>query len=332
VSFIRSRRIGLTLTIAAAVLAMPAAASPAAAATAPGLFVVTDYNGNYVRGSGVTGVLRQAAGRYEVAFNRNMDGCSYTATIGDPGAALVYTPGLVFTASGFANAFDVHVETKTLTGAYADFPFHLHAVCETDRNWAVVDSPGVLIRHSSSVTSATRLSTGQYQVVLNKPVTGCAYVATLGHPSWTGMPDLGVVSTASRDGNPNAVFVATRTVAGAFTDRPFHLQMQCPESGSDSDWAVVNSNGTLARGSSLMVSSQRLGVGRYEVYMIGSNHYGCAYVATPGQPGVGVLNASALVFTAQGHTDPTWAIYVETKNAGGGLSDFPFHLQVSGNC
>src|SRR5690348_1350904 len=64
-------------------------------------------------------------------------------------------------------------------------------------------------------------------------------------------------------------------------------------------WAVVDgASGSLARGSSDIVSSSRVAAGAYQVI---TNHdvTGCAYVADPGITGsVGALNAPAFTVTA----------------------------------
>jgi hypothetical protein len=115
----------LFVTAVAAALGAP---SPASAASSS-QWAVSDYSGNFVRGSGVTGFTHLGTGRWEVTFNRDMRGCSYVATIADPGNALVYYPGMVFTAGGHNSANGVYVETKNPGFGLSDYPFHLHTVC-----------------------------------------------------------------------------------------------------------------------------------------------------------------------------------------------------------
>jgi hypothetical protein len=87
-------------------------------------------------------------------------------------------------------------------------------------------------------------------------------------------------------------------------------------------WAVINSNGTLAR-SSRATSATRLGTGQYEV-TFNRNVSGCAYIATTKN-----AHSQALgIFTAGGHLSPN-GVYVETKNQGGGLTDGPFNLLIA---
>ena len=201
--------------------------------------VVTDYVGKFVRGSGVTSVSRQGVGRYEVGFTRNMDPCSYVATIGDPASGLVYNPGLVFTASGQVSAYSVYVETKNLGGGLTDFPFHLQVMCPNDGDFAVVGYTGNLVRGSASVSSVYRYGPGRYEIFLNRNIAHCAYVATIGDPAagW---------STPRAWCSPrpvtctSGVYVETKNPGGGLSDYPFHLQTQCPTLGSWSEWAVVN--------------------------------------------------------------------------------------------
>jgi hypothetical protein len=318
----------------------PAVAAPAgdrgadwtdqsAAASSPAYWVVTDYAGRFVRGSGVTSVSRQGTGRYEVGFTRNMDSCSYTAAIADPSTGLVNNPGLVFTASGHLSAFNVHVETKNLGGALVDYPFHLQVTCPSDGDFAVIGYSGERIRGSTSLTGVYKYEPGRYEVFFNRSMTGCAYVATIADPSWGLVNHPGLVFTATGHLGNTSVYVETKNPGGGLADYPFHLQAQCPLLNSWSEWGVVNAAGNLVRGPNI-AGAARLGLGQYEVYML-RNVSGCSFVATIGDPANGLVYAPGLVFTATGHST-TNAVYVETKNLGGGLADFPFHLQISSAC
>ncbi|MCM3921053.1 hypothetical protein ND748_05090, partial [Frankia sp. AiPs1] len=131
-------------------------ASPAAAASPTGQWAVSSYSGSFVRGAGVTKFSRLGVGRYEVGFNRSMRNCSFVATVGDPGAGLVYNPGLVFTAGGHSGANSVYVETKNLGGGLADYPVHLQAQCGSAGQWAVSSYSGSFVR-GAGVTKFSRL-------------------------------------------------------------------------------------------------------------------------------------------------------------------------------
>jgi hypothetical protein len=320
--------------LACAVPAVGAATSAAAAdgrrnATSPAYWVVTNYAGTAVRGSGVTSVSRQGIGRYEVGFTRNMDSCSYTATIADPGPGLVYNPGLVFAASGHLSAYSVYVETKNPGGGLTDYPFHLQAMCPNDRDFAVVGYSGNRVRGSTSLNSVYRYGPGRYEIFFNRSMISCGYVATIADPSWGLVYNPGLVFTASGHSTTTAVYVETKNPGGGLADYPFHLQTQCPEANSLSEWAVVNAGGSLVRGPNA-AGATRLGPGRYEVYLH-RNVSSCSFVATIGDPSSALVYNPGLIFTATGHST-TNAVYVETKNPGGGLADYPFHLQISSAC
>lgn len=107
--------------------------------------------------------------------------------------------------------------------------------------WAVVRSDGTLVR-GSHVASTQRLEPmfltgfgptaagdGAYEVVFDRDVTGCAYVATLG----LGGLELaegprGGTFVAPRFQVAAGVFVQTYDDAGADTDLGFHLAVFCP--------------------------------------------------------------------------------------------------------
>ena len=97
--------------------------------------------------------------------------------------------------------------------------------------FAVVDSDGTLVRGSSSVVSASRTgsSSGNYQVIFNKDVTGCGFVATIGQIGSSGVALPGAISVAGLSANPvNGVFIQTTGFDGSSSDRPFHLSVVCP--------------------------------------------------------------------------------------------------------
>jgi len=93
--------------------------------------------------------------------------------------------------------------------------------------WAVVNSNGTLARGRGATSAGSLGVDGQYQVIFNRDVAGCAYVATLGDAvASTGAE--GVVTVAPRSGNANGVFVQTYNVlTGTEADLPFHLAVLC---------------------------------------------------------------------------------------------------------
>jgi hypothetical protein len=90
-------------------------------------------------------------------------------------------------------------------------------------------------------------------------------------------------------------------------------------------WAVVNSNGTLARGKSGS-SSQRLATGQYEVRFTGRSVRDCAYTATLGNAGI----TPQLGFvSAVRRSEVPESVFVATWNTTSTPADLPFHLTVT---
>lgn len=91
--------------------------------------------------------------------------------------------------------------------------------------WAVVNASGQLVR-GRNVTSVARTSSGRYQVIFNRDVRTCAYIATLGDPT-AASPSTGQVATSSLASNVNGVAVRTTDPAGTAGNRSFHLVVPC---------------------------------------------------------------------------------------------------------
>ncbi|XVS68045.1 hypothetical protein ACQPYE_18950 [Actinosynnema sp. CA-299493] len=295
--------------------------------SAPYNWAVVDYGGNLVRNNNVIGYARQGAGRYEITFNRDIVYCSWTATIADPGTGLVYNPGLVYAARSRDSTWAVHVETRNLGQGFQDFPFHLQVVCPGESDYAVVTGGGVLAR-GNSATAVQRYGPGRYEVYFDKYLTNCSFVATVGRP-YSGVDIVpGLVFTAGGHAGATSVYVETKNLGYGLQDYSFHLQVQCYDGGY-AEWGVIDAAGNAVRGN-MISGSTRLGVGRYEVYLHRSVYW-CSFVATVGDTRNGLVYGPGLVFTATGHSTVN-AVYVETKNMGGGLTDLPFHLQISSGC
>jgi hypothetical protein len=90
---------------------------------------------------------------------------------------------------------------------------------------AVVSSAGAIVR-ARGVTSAVRVNTGRYQVILDRDVRGCVYVASVGDVG-AATPPAGEASTSALATNVNGVVVRTRSQNGALANRPFHLLVSC---------------------------------------------------------------------------------------------------------
>lgn len=282
-------------------------------------FAVVSANGQVVRGR--AGAFQYAPGRYEVSFPFDVSHCGYTATIGDTSNGLVYAPGLVFTAGGHSSSDGVYVETRDLNGILANYPFHLNLTCTGE--FAVVDGGGSLARGGSTTVSSVGSGfTTPYEVVFNHNVHLCAYTATLGDTGNGAPPTTGWVFPAGGHSSANDVYVETKNLGGGLTPFPFHLNVNC-----NGEFAVVGYTGNLVRHNPTVINFINYGVGRYEV-IFNHNVMGCAYTATVADPSNGLVYSPGLVFTAGGHTSKN-GVYIETKNPGGGLSYYPFHLTVS---
>jgi hypothetical protein len=90
---------------------------------------------------------------------------------------------------------------------------------------AVISNIGATVR-ARGVTSSAQTGTGQYQVVLDRDVRNCVYVATLGDESASG-PGTGQIAVTSAAANVNAVRVVTRDSDGTPANRSFHLVVSC---------------------------------------------------------------------------------------------------------
>lgn len=184
--------------------------------------------------------------------------------------------------------------------------------------FATVHLDGYLV-HGGGVANVNKLGTGVYEVTFGTDVRGCAYVAT----PLNGGSQAVTVFTAGGHFGPNGVYVEVKNQGGGLTDNSFNLHVNCGTPGNK--FAVVNTSGKLVR-SSTGATITDLGSGRYNVDF-GVSVASCAYLATVGDPANGLVYYPAGVYTGTG--PGTNAVYIETKNPGGGLtSGIPFHLSV----
>jgi hypothetical protein len=96
---------------------------------------------------------------------------------------------------------------------------------ETLSHTAVVSSGGQFIR-GRGVSSAARTAEGRYQVIFNRDVRGCVYVASVGGTT-ASAPTAGQAQTYSLGSSVNGVAIRTASSAGTLADRPFHLIVSC---------------------------------------------------------------------------------------------------------
>lgn len=90
---------------------------------------------------------------------------------------------------------------------------------------AAVNTNGTLAR-GSGVTSTTNLAVGLYQIIFDRNVTQCVYVATIGDPG-PGAAGPGQIDVAQLGNNARGVFLRTSNSAGAVTNLSFHLLVFC---------------------------------------------------------------------------------------------------------
>lgn len=89
-----------------------------------------------------------------------------------------------------------------------------------------VNADGTVDHSQGSGITASRISTGNYEVGFGRNVAFCVYTATIGTGP-VGNSASGFIDVSPRAGNPNAVFVNTNSAANAGTDLPFHLVVVC---------------------------------------------------------------------------------------------------------
>ena len=184
--------------------------------------------------------------------------------------------------------------------------------------FANVSQSGTLI-DGNEVSSVTYLGTGQYEVTFTSDVSECAYLATTVHAYSQALQ----VFTAGGHLTPNGVYVETKNQGGGLTDGPFHLVVVCGT--LTMKFAVVGYAGEFVRGTP-GTTVINLGGGRYSVVFLDSVRP-CAYIATVGDPGNALVFSPSGVYT--GSRNNPRAVYIETKNPGGGLQGgIPFHLGV----
>jgi hypothetical protein len=91
--------------------------------------------------------------------------------------------------------------------------------------WASVDSNGTLIR-GQGVTSAEQIGSNAYQVVFDRNVTGCGYVATVGD-SGGAISAAAIAEAHQRLNVVKGVEVDIYSSTGGGTIRPFYVAVFC---------------------------------------------------------------------------------------------------------
>jgi hypothetical protein len=212
---------------------------------------VVAAGGALARGQHVTSTTHLGTGAYEVLFDKDVHSCAFTASIGTTGAGAVINPGQVTVAGRAGNVNGVFVATVDRTGASADYPFHLAVMCGKANLLGVIKVDGTKAR-GPNVVSSTKLSGvngGTYEVIFDTTVAGCAYSATVGTTTNGGSITTPVaITTATRAGNPNGVFVFIHVTNGTTIDEPFHLYVFCPGATTTPVSSGTDSNSTAVQG------------------------------------------------------------------------------------
>lgn len=185
--------------------------------------------------------------------------------------------------------------------------------------FASVAANGTLVNGNGVASVTHNIGSGQYEVTFDSDVSNCAYVSTTHHAFSQAIQSF----TAGGHLSASGVYVEVKNQGGGLMDGPFDLAVACNLTGWD--YAVVGYTANLVR-SSPGATLTHLGVGRYDVNF-SAGVGACAYLATVGDPGNGLVFNPSGVYTGSGSTAKS--VYIETKNTGGGLSDgIPFHLAV----
>ena len=188
------------------------------------LWAVVAGDGSLARGAGVVWNNTSATGVYGVGFDQILYGCTFSATLGTTSYGHL-APGdsvSVAVMTNNSSALRVFVVNSTTQAGVAS-SFHVVASCPAGL-YAVVGGDG-RFESGAQVASTARLALGTYQVVFNTDVSGCAYIASLG--TGHGASPAGSLTTASRSGVPNGVYVKTFNSSGVDTDETFNVQVYC---------------------------------------------------------------------------------------------------------
>jgi hypothetical protein len=92
--------------------------------------------------------------------------------------------------------------------------------------WAQIASTGAITRSSNAV-SATRLSTGQFEVRFAHNILGCVWQGNVARPQFDNSPPRGLISITGRAGTTDGVFVQTFDQAGTPRNLNFSVFVAC---------------------------------------------------------------------------------------------------------
>jgi hypothetical protein len=180
-----------------------------------------------------------------------------------------------------------------------------------------VDAAGDL-QSANGAVKVNSSQDGRYEVIFNRNVANCVYVATVAASGGQPTPDRGLVFTSSGS-DKNTVIVETRDTDNALHPHPFNLQIRCSTGDS-----VVVANGGAIRGTN-QPQATRTGNGQWEI-RFREDVSQCSYVATIGSADT-TSPPTGLIDVGSGQQERDAAL-VQTLNLDGTPADLPFHLQT----
>lgn len=185
--------------------------------------------------------------------------------------------------------------------------------------FVVANADGSFVRGTKY--SVTQLDTGRYLVNASDDVRFCAYSVTAGSGD-TNIPAPAVATAVGEREDRTGIIVATYDHRGNPVDSGFHLIVRCASGGSNGA-AVVDPDGTLARGI-LATSAARTDLGAYTVtFANGSFSTTCAYTADIGLSAQSGVSAPGIVNVA---VVGAGTIAVRTYDTKGNAADLGFHV------
>ena len=141
------------------------------------------------------------------------------------------TPNAVTVALSAAGQFNVYNDVGAVNvvidvgGYYTDQS--LKELASPEILYAIVNSTGDLVRHEGGSDPGTnRIGGGTYEVEFDRDITACVAIGNPADQSEFGIPST-QVTVVKRGGNAQAVFVQTRSSAGALTDSAFTIVILC---------------------------------------------------------------------------------------------------------
>src|SRR5262249_524490 len=150
-------------------------------------------------------------GQYEVIFDRNVSKCAFDASIGTTSTGSIPNPGQVTVAGRLGNLNGVFIRIVDRAGNALDSSYHLELSCGSTKLLGGINENGTKARGANVVSSTKLVPTvndGRYEVIFNRNVANCSYIASVGVTGNVGDVFTPVtITTATRAGNANGVFV-----------------------------------------------------------------------------------------------------------------------------